>query len=239
MEEHRDDIGSDRADESDAAQGPLPGLPARLLEVFLDPGRLMERLASEPRWADALVVGAAVVTLSVALIPVDIFIEMNRQAMLERGGEFPEMGERGRNFMRFVIPMGSLIGTLLITGLFAGVYTLVFAFVLGDEGRFVQYLAAISHAFFIPALFGLLLTPLRISTADPQLTLNLASFAFFLPEGYFLNVLKVFDLTQIWSTLVIARGVHAIDRRRSFGSAAAILLVIFTGVALVVGRFMP
>jgi hypothetical protein len=232
-----DEVRSNHENE-DATSG-LPSLPRRLLAVFFSPGDLVERLAREPRWLTALLAAAFLIGLSVALIPVDIFIEMNREAAMERGAELPEMGERARNFMRFVIPVGSVLTTLLITGVLASVYTVVFAFLLGDEGRFVQYLAVLSHAFFIPALFGLLLTPLRVSTGDPQLTLNLASFFFFLPDGYLFKVLKVFDLTQIWSTLVIAQGAHAIDRRRSFTSAAAILLVIFTAMALVVARFMP
>ena len=227
------------AESASTAEAGLPSLARRLVSVFLSPGTLTQQLVREPKWGAALLVGACVVTLSVALIPVDVFMEMNRQAMMERGADLPETSEQARNAMRVVIPLGSFIMTLLITGVLAGVYTVVFAFVLGDEGEFRQYLAMVSHAFFIPALFGLLLTPLRISTSDPQLTLNLASFAFFLPDGYFLNVLKALDLTQIWSTLVIAQGAHAIDRRRSFASAAAILLVILTGIALVAGRFMP
>jgi hypothetical protein len=172
------------------------------------------------------------------LIPPELFIEAQREAALERGVELPEMTDRATLAMRIVIPATTVVATLAMSFFFAGLYTVIFAFVLGDEGRYVQYLAAVTHAWFIAALFGLLVTPLRISTGDPQLTLNLGSFFFFLPDGYFLNVLRVLDLTQIWSTLVIAQGAHAIDRRRSFGSAAAILLVILVGVALVFGRFM-
>ena len=86
--------------------------------------------------------------------------------------------------------------------------------------------------------FGLLITPLRISTGDAQLTLNLASFLFFLEDGYVLNVFRMLDITQIWSTLVIAQGAHAIDSRRSFGSAAAILLTITLLFIGVVARFV-
>ena len=225
-------------DVAEETESSLPPLPARLVAVFFSPGRLMDELVLDPRWIGALLVGAALVGLSVALIPVDVFMEMNRQAALERGREFPEMTERARELMRVVIPLGSVVSTLAFTAVFTGVYTIIFAFVLGDEGRFRQYLAVVSHAYFIPLLFGLLVTPLRISTGDPQFTLNLASFFVFLPDGYVLNVLRVFDLTQIWSTLVIAQGVHAIDRRRSFSSAATILLVLFTGTALVIARFM-
>ena len=193
---------------------PLPALPARLISVFFSPGKLMEQLVEQPRWAGALLVGAVVIGLSVSLIPVEVFVEANRQAAIERGGNFPEMGENAMRAMRVVIPIGSMVSALLFSAFFAGLYTVVFAFVLGDEGTFRQYLAVLSHAYFIPALFGLLITPLRISTGDPQFTLNLASFFAFLPDGYLYNVLRVFDLTQIWSTLVIAQGVHAIDRRR-------------------------
>ena len=216
----------------------LPSLPSRLVSVFFSPGKLMEHLVEQPRWFGALLAGGLLIGLSVSLIPVEVFMEANRQAAMERGAEFPEMGESAMNAMRVVIPLGSVVSVLFFSLVFAALYTVVFAFVLGDEGTFRQYLAVLSHAYFIPALFGLLVTPLRISTGDPQFTLNLASFFSFLPDGYLYNVLRVFDLTQIWSTLVIAQGVHAIDRRRSFASAAVILFVFFTGMALIVARFM-
>lgn len=224
--------------EDASTESTLPPLPRRLLSVFFSPGVLVEQLAREPRWLGALLASAAVIGISVSLIPVEVFMEVNRQAALERGAEFPEMGESAMRAMRVVIPLGAVVSTLIFSMLLAGIYTIVFAFVLGDEGTFRQYLAVLSHAYFIPALFGLLVTPLRISTGDPQFTLNLASFFAFLPDGYLYNVLRVFDLTQIWSTLVIAQGVHAIDRRRSFTSAAVILFVFLTAVALILARFM-
>ncbi len=216
----------------------LPSLPARLVAVLFSPGRLMEQLAETPRWVGALLVSAFLIGLSMALIPTDLFMEVQRQAAMERGVDMPEMPERAIQAMRVVIPVTTVIFSMVLSFVFSGVYTVIFAFVLGDEGRFTQYLAVVAHAWFIAALFGLLVTPLRISTGDPQFTLNLASFFFFLPDGYLLNVLRVLDLTQIWSTLVIAQGAHAIDRRRSFSSAAAILLSILLIFALVVGRFM-
>ena len=72
---------------------------------------------------------------------------------------------------------------------------------------------------------------------DPQFTLNVASF-FFLPDGYLLKVFRALDLAQIWSMLVFAQGAHAIDKRRSFGSAAAIALTVMLGITLVAARFM-
>jgi len=135
--------------------------------------------------------------------------------------------------------VGSGLAFTIFSFFFAGVYTLIFAFILGDEGRYKQYLAISAHAAIIPALISLPLAPLRVASGDAQFSLNLASFLLFLPDSYFLNVLRMMDLTQIWSTLVVAQGARAIDPRRSFGSAAGILLGILLAVALVVARFLP
>lgn len=236
--EHDPLLDTEPPSEPDQPDHPLPALPARLLAVFVSPGRLMEQLAANPRWIGALLVSAALVGISMSLIPAEVFLETQRQAAIERGAEFPALPDNAVRLMRIVIPVTTVISSLVFSFILAGICTVIFAFILGDEGRYTQYLAVITHAWFIASLFSLLLTPLRIYTGDPQFTLNLASFLFFLPDGYVLNVFRVLDLTQIWSTLVIAQGAHAIDRRRSFGSAATILLVILVLLALVVGRFM-
>lgn len=239
-------VGAARLDQDMTLEGPtpdsdevaLPSLPARLLQVFHSPGRLMEALAQRPRWVGPMLISAVLVGLSVALVPTELFIETQRRAALERGAELPQMGDEALRFMRVVIPATSVLATILFSFVFAGVYTVIFAFLLGDEGRYKQYLATVTHAWFIAAVLGLLVTPLRIATENPQYTLNLASFFFFLPDGYLYNVLRALDLTQIWSTLVIAQGAHAIDVRRSFTSAAVISLSVLVLVALGIAAFM-
>jgi hypothetical protein len=217
---------------------PLPPLPLRLLYAFVSPGKLTELLAKDPKVLGALLVVAIIAALSVALIPVDVMVEMQRQAALERGTDMPELPEQALTVMRIVIPVFTVVSTTVFALLISGFYALVFAFILGDEGRFKQYLAMVAHAWFIAFLFGLLITPLRISTGDPRLTVNLASFLFFLPDGYLLNFFRAIDLTQIWASLVIAQGAHAIDPRRSFGSAVPIVLVPMIVLALIAARFM-
>lgn len=216
----------------------LPSLPTRLVWAFVSPGRLMERLAEKPLWGAALLTSAFVVALSVALIPIDIFMETQRQAMIDAGRDPGAMGDGAVQFMRVFIPASTVLSTIIFSFIFAGLYTVVFAFVLGDEGSYKQYLAALSHAWFIAAFIGLLLTPLKIMNGDAQLTLNLGLFMPFLPDGYIQNVFRLLDIAQIWSTLVLAQGAHAIDPRRSFGSAAAILLTITVLFIAVLARFI-
>ncbi|MGE0159589.1 MAG: YIP1 family protein [Gemmatimonadales bacterium] len=216
-----------------------PSLPRRLLDTFFSPGRMGRAVADDPRWAGALLVALALVALSSALLPPEMFAEVQRRAALERGVTPPPMTEDTLRIIRIFSIIGAPVAVAIITFVFAGLYTFVFAFVLGDQGRYRQYLALTAHAGFIPALLSLPLVPLRIQTGDPQFGLNLASFLFFLEPGYVLNVVRMLDLTQLWAMAVTALGVHQIDPRRGFASAFAVLFSFMLVVALIVGRFLP
>lgn len=228
------EVGSTHGDEP----GPPP-LPRRLLDAFFSPGKMGREVAEHPHWVGALLLCMALIALSTSLTPPELFAEMQRRASLERGVAMPPVTDQMLQMIRLFSVLGGTLAFGLMSFILTGLYTVIFAFVLGDEGRYKQYLAVFAHAAIIPALISVALVPLRIAAQDAQFSLNLASFAFFLDGGYLLNVLRMMDLTQIWSTLVVAVGVHAIDRRRSFGSAAAILLGIQLCVALVVARFLP
>jgi hypothetical protein len=195
-------------------------------------------LAAEPRWVMALVLSAALMSLQVALIPAEVWESFMREQSLAQGGTPLPMPDWVTDWMGILTAVGAALGTSIAIPIGAGFLTLTFAFVLGDEGSYRQYLAVTAHSFFIPALVGLLITPLKIVTQDPQLTLTLGSFFFFLPSGYWLGVLTAMDLTYIWSSLVIAQGAHSIDSRRSFRSAVVILLSLMFAMALIIGRFM-
>lgn len=233
-----DAAGALRAQPIGGEAGPSP-LPRRLLDTFFSPGRMAREVAEHPRWVAPLLLCMTLIALSTWLTPPELFAEMQRRAALERGAEVLPMTDRMLRTIHVASTVGGAIAFGVMSFVLSGLYTTIFAFVLGDEGRFKQYLGMFAHAAFIPALISVPLVPLRVAAGDAQFSLNLASFAFFLEGGYLLNVLRLMDLTQIWSSLVVALGVRAIDPRRSFGSAAAILIGIQLCVALVVARFLP
>jgi hypothetical protein len=212
----------------------LRPFPARVLQTFFDPGALTEALARNPAWAVAVVFGAVLVVGQTLLIPADVWDAMMRETLLRSGREMPEGFTMGGSVMRISALTFGTLGYFLITFLFAGIVTVVFGFFMGDEGRYRQYLAMVGHAWLIPGLVGLLLLPLKIMQEDPQLTLNVGSFLYFLPEGYLSRVAKMLDLSQAWAWLVVARGAHAIHPRRSFESAAVALMVVFVIMAMLV-----
>lgn len=210
----------------------LPALPARALRTFFSPGELMQALAREPAWIGALLLGAVLAIGQTLLIPAEVWDTMMRETLLEQGREVPEGFAIGGTWMRVSTLVFGTLGYFAITFLFSGLVTLVFAFVMGDEGRYRQYLAMLAHAWLIPTVIGLALVPLRIAEQNPQLTLNLGTFLFFLPEGYLLRVATMLDLSQAWAWLVVAQGAHAVDPRRSFTSAAVALMLVFLATAM-------
>ena len=229
--------GNERADATDLVT--IPGIHRRFVDTFFSPSKMNAYLAAEPRWVVALVVSVALMGLQVALIPSEVWESLIREQSLAQGSTPLPMPDWVTDWMGILAAVGAAMTTAIAIPIGAGFLTVIFAFVLGDEGSYRQYLAVTAHSFFIPALVGLLIIPLKIATQDPQLTLNLGSFFFFLPSGYWLGVLTAMDLTQIWSSLLIAQGAHCIDRSRSFRSAVVILLSLMLAMALIVGRFMP
>lgn len=216
-----------------AAEGPaLRPFPARVVQTFFDPGALTEALALRPAWAAAVIFGAILVVGQTLLIPAEVWEAMMRETMLRQGREMPEGFTMGGGVMKVSTLLFGTLGYFLITFLLTGIVTLVFAFVMGDEGKYRQYLAMLGHAWLIPGLVGFVLLPLKISQQDPQLTLNVGTFLFFLDEGYLSRVAKMLDLSQAWAWLVVAQGAHAIHPRRTFAGAAAVVMVVFLVTAL-------
>jgi hypothetical protein len=236
MDEYGSGPAQDQMDaETGDAAAPTPSLPRRLFDAFVSPAKMGSAVAANPKWLGAMLVCAGLLALSVALLPYELFEEMQRRMTIQSGRPVQEMPENARNIIRIVSIAGAGIGFVIFSFIGAAVTTFVFAFVLGDEGKYRQYLAVGVHAAVIPTVAALLLIPMRIAAGDPQLTINLSTFLVFLPDGFVSNVFRALDVSRIWSSLVAAQGIHAIDRRRSFGSAAAIQLGILLVIAFIAG----
>ena len=219
----------------DATSVNLPPLPKRLFQVFVSPGELFEVLREEPVWFWTLVVVGLLVGLSLVLIPVDLWIEFSRSQMIEQGRPVPAGFEDLGKVMQIASVGGGVIMTFVMTFIISAVVTFYFAFLLGDEGRYVQYLSVVAHASVISAVGAIALVPLRIAQGDPSANLSLGTFAFFLSDGYLFRVLRMLDLVALWSYVVMAIGVSKMSDRRSVGSALGFFLVFAAVFALLFG----
>jgi hypothetical protein len=202
----------------------VPSIFKRLVDVFLRPAELFDTLRERPVWGGALVLGAVFVVASMWLIPAEVWTEMLRAQMADQPAAAEALEGVGATLMRVFAVGGGLVFWAVWIFLVAGIATLVFAFFMGDEGKFKQYLAVTSHALLIAAVGGLLITPLRIAQADPQLTLSIGTF---LPAGesYLHRFLSGLDLFMIWGYVVLAMGASRIDTRRSVMSATVVMML--------------
>jgi hypothetical protein len=235
MEAHTDAPGTPQAPEKAVRIAPLP---LRAIQVFYAPGELFARLSERPAWIGALLLGGILVALSFLMIPAEVWQQTIREQMMSSGRPMPEGFDMGGAARWFGLA-GGVLFWFVLAFFVAGVITVVFHFLLGDEGRFKQYLAVVSHALIIAAVGGLVVLPLRLAQEDPQLTLNLALFVPGDADSYPLRVLRMVDLFMIWSYLAMAVGMTKVDRRRSWGSAAAFLIVFAIGVAMIFAAVTP
>ena len=132
---------------------------------------------------------------------------------------------------------GAAVFWFVMSAAMAGLLTLIFAFILGDRGRYKQYLAVLAHAFLISAVGVLAVLPLKIAAQDASLLLSVGTFLPFLEEGYFARVLGFVDLFGLWSWAVVGIGVAALEPKRTVGGAVGIVMVIPIALAMIFGIF--
>lgn len=216
---------------------PLPGLASRYLNVFVSPGALFDRLRERPVWAGAALLGAVFALAAGALIPVDITMAALREQMMAQGRSMPPGLEAGAKFMRIGLGVFGFIFWFVMVAFFAGIVTFVFAFVMGHEGRYRQYLAVVAHTQLIAATGALLIVPLRISTRDPELVLSVGTFLPFLGDGYLLRWMSLLDLFGLWGWVLVGLGAATVGRKGSWVSAAIIMLTIPVGMSALIAIF--
>jgi hypothetical protein len=234
MEAHAEAQGTSNA----AEPVRLPPLPLRALQVFYAPGELFDRLAKRPAWAGALLLGCALVALSFILIPAEVWQQTFREQMMRSGRQMPE-GFDMSGAARWFGLIGGVVFWFFLAFFITAVITVVFHFLLGDEGRFKQYLSVVGHALIIAAVGALAILPLRLAQSDPQLTLNVGLFMPGDADNYLIRVLRMVDLFMIWSYLVMAVGITRVDPRRGWGSAAVVLILFGIGVAMIFAAVTP
>ena len=214
-----------------------PGLLGRYIRVFASPDELFRGLRTRPEWLGAMLLGGCLVLAGTLLIPPELTLATLRERMQEQGRAFPPgMADRMQT-IRFGGAAAAFVAWFVVLNIFAGVVMVFFAFLLGHEGTYRQYLAVVAHAQLISATAGVLLAPLRIIAEDAQLLLSVGAFAPFLDDGYVLRSLSLLDLFGLWSWLLVGLGAARIGRKESWVGGAVFILFIPVTIAAVIANF--
>ena len=123
--------------------------PSRYIRVFLSPDILFRGLRGRPVWASAMLLGSCLALAGTVLIPPELTFATLREAMLARGQDVPPAVEDNLVVLRLGGAAAAFVSWAIMITVFAGLVTLFFAFLIGHEGTYRQYLAVVAHAHLI------------------------------------------------------------------------------------------
>ncbi len=215
---------------------PRPNFFTRLWMVFAQPADLFRALAANPAWFPVAAFSGLVIGVSMAVVPAEAFYETATANMP------PEQAAEMRDLPLALIKW-PWVGGIMVLGpigpvILSLVSYVIFVFMRGDRATFKQHLCVMAHAGIITAVGSLLVTPIRIATMNVQESLAVSDLTPFL-DGYLYNVLNLLDLFALWATVVAGLGLSVIDPRRRWAPTAAVLVLIFLVLVMVVAVFVP
>jgi len=216
------------------------GFGRRLLLLVSAPGTLGDQLRARPVWWDALLLGGLLAAVSNLMIPADVWGEFMRTQAMATGAAAPgaDTPVPSGQIVRIAGSIAAPIFWALFMALSAGIMAFVFAFVFGDEGRFKQYFSATAHASLVTGFGLVLVSPLRITREDPQLTLSVGTFLQgALGDGYLGTLANALDLFAIWAWIIMGVLFSRFDERRSPGSAVAVVFAVSGALIAVIAWF--
>lgn len=216
---------------SDSSSPSLPSLPGRIVAVFVSPGRLFEQLRDRPVWGATMLLLVILNVIMMFLLPAELFEEQIRQGVADSGMGEDEIA-MAATIGRYVGIAGAGVMGAVGSFIVGTVLFLVFATMLGDKGRFRQYLSVVVHALVVSSIGALAQVPLKRSAGDMELVLSLGTFAPFLDEGFLLSFLGAIGLFGIWCAMLMAIGITRIQPTRSWGGAFSIVMVLYGLFAL-------
>lgn len=221
------------------ATHPDPAAPAplgrRVLQTFFAPADLFRRSGGFAPWAGPLLLSTLVAMLAVLAIP-DQAYELTEPAVNRRGRpvEITSDLETIARWGRMLGMISALAMHPMVVFAAAGVLALLFSVLLRGEARYLQYLAIASHASLITALGTLVASAVALLRGAEPRGVTPALLPGLEPGSFAFRLLDGLDLFTIWALVVAALGVSLVNRRRSFASAAALLLGLYLAASAAV-----
>ena len=225
-----------RVDVPPARSRPLPG---RIRDTFLAPGRLFATFGGEPPWVGAMLVATAIAAVAVAAEPAQFYLDQMEGAVSRRGTpvEITSPPEQIVLWGRVMAIFSALAGHPLIGFAAAGLLTLVFRVIGRGDATFRQYLAVSAHALLIVSAGMVAAVLLRLALGGPEALPTIGTFSGAGRDGALGRVLHGINLFTLWTLVVLAIGVAAVERRVTRSAATTLLLGAYL-LAVVTGAYL-
>jgi len=231
---------------------------SRLIGVYFSPGETFAEMAGAPRALIPIIVFALFSLISVTVItsrmPMDKINEDRIQRRIASGRINEEQAEREREaakrfepFMKFVIPIGALIGAIVSVFAFAGLAKLV-SVMMGIENKYMPLVSVTTYTLLAlsivtTAIFAILLFIKPIDEFDwdnpigSNLTALLTAFGVDGLSKFVKVLLSYVDVFFIWKVALIAIGAAAVSRKLKTSSALVYAGLVASVIALIFATF--
>lgn len=214
-----------------------PPLSRRIFDTFFAPRRLATTVRDGAPWHGPLLITTLVAIAAAAALPAEFFLERveNPVNRLGRPVTVTSSPEEIVRWGRYLHMFAAGVEHPMVVVLVAALMTLVFG--AGARGRVTlrEFFALAAHAFLVSAVGVLLALGWRMAWGDAEAHPSLAllaggsAVASESPVVAFLSLVNPFTL---WMLVVLAVGVHELNRRWSLPAASAILVGAYLATAL-------
>lgn len=239
------------------AQPTQPGLSqlARLIDIFIAPGKTFEDLKLNASWWVPFLLGA-IISLAFAAVVVQKIdlvrfsrqqIEQNKFAQKQIEQLPPEQQERAvqagatrTKFFFYISPIVGFIISLIVAAVLMGVFNFGFA----ADIPFKRALAIVFYSFFPRALYAVLLAVSLLVASDPN-TIDIAGNpmptnpGFFMdPQGnkFIYSLASNLDVIALWTVVLLGLGFSAASTNRKLKSSTTIAtMCVIYGVLILIG----
>ncbi len=203
---------------------------AKWIDVYFSPSETFDSLDRKPDWVLPLVLVAVLTVISFILIAPQIQ-EMQIQAMMDRGMSEDEAYqgiETAAPFIKYLTPVMGVIGVFVVSFIIAGIFYVVFSFMMGGESTYKKVLSVYSYiAFAVGLIATIVRIPLVMAKDSMEVQTSLAAFlSIDMKDQIFYKFLAKFDIFVIWELILFIIGFEIIYKF-SRGKAATGVLVLF------------
>ena len=229
-----------------ATASPIQDSPAemrslldRVRDTFVAPSRLFAAFGGEPPWVGAMMVATVIAAVAVAAEPAQFYLDQMEGAVSRRGTPVEITSPPGQIVLwgRVMAVFSALAGHPLIGFAAAGLLTLVFRVIGRGEATFRQYLAISAHALLIVSAGMVAAVLLRLVLGGPEALPTIGTLTGAGSEGWLGGVLHGLNLFTVWTLVVLALGVAAVERRVTRAAATTLLLGAYL-VVVVTGAYL-
>ncbi len=225
-----------------SAPRPAP-LASRIADTFLAPTKVFEQFREGPApWLGPVLVSVAVLVVLLALRPLFISNRQMAEFALQKMGEMGSQNLPTADEMAPRMAVQSVVGGVFLAAwMFLRVWGVgavlagVFGLLMGGSTRLRPYVAVAAHAFLVSTLGYAVLAGLQYATGRLDVVLDATLLMGEAPGPLLSAVGHALDPFGLWLVALLALGGAAVNRRRGWAGAAALLLGLQVALMALMG----